>query len=293
MIRKRNWMPYLMIAPSVIHLALFALFPIVYVLGTSFFQWNLLRGNHRFFAIENYSLVFSDGSFWNSLKNSLVYAGVGVPIGMLVAFLVAILVCSKLKGVTFFRTLYYFPAVTSQVALAMVWIYVFLPETGLINAMLRFLKLPGATDFLNDVHWAMPALIFMSIWVGLGPRMILFSAGILNISPELYEAAEIDGAGVIRKHLAITLPMLAPTTLFVLITSTIGALQVFTPIYMMTKGGPLDSTDVVGYHIYTTAWRDFQIGEASAQSVVLLVVTALVASLQFRIMKRQTEAIHV
>ncbi len=284
-----EWKGYAFVAPAFAHLVLFALFPIGYVLWLSFFKWDLLRDVRGFVGFANYQTVMADGSFWNAMKNSLAYTATAVPLGIAVALVVAVLVSQKLKGMGIFRTLYYFPAITSQVAIAMIWIYVFLPESGLINTVLGMFGLPNSTDFLNEVAWAMPALVFMSVWVGLGPRMILFTAGIMGIPTSLYEAAGLDGASPLRQFWSVTLPLLAPTTLFVLVTSSIGALQVFTPVYMMTKGGPVDATDVVGYHIYTTAWRDFQVGKAAAQSFFLLVLTVGVSYLQYRLMRKQLE----
>ena len=133
------------------------------------------------------------------------------------------------------------------------------------------------------------ALVFMAVWTGLGPKMIIYVAGLLGIPESLYEAAELDGASALARFRSVTLPILAPTTLFVLVTSTIGAFQLFTPIYMMTKGGPNDSTDVVGYHIYREAWQKFHAGSAAAQSFVLLLVIAGVAYAQYVMMKRQLE----
>lgn len=284
-----GWKGYAFIAPAVVHLLVFAVLPICYVLWLSLFRWDLLTDVREFVGFKNFQNVMGDGSFWNAMKNSLVYTATAVPLGIAVALLVAVLVSQKLKGMAFFRTLYYFPAITSQVALAMIWIYVFLPESGMINTMLGLFGLPNGTDFLNEVRWAMAALVFMSIWVGLGPRMILFTAGIMGIPTSLYEAANLDGASPARQFWSVTLPLLAPTTLFVMVTSSIGALQVFTPVYMMTKGGPVDATDVVGYHIYTTAWRDFQVGKAAAQSFFLLVLTVGISYLQYRIMRKQLE----
>lgn len=280
---------YGFIAPACLHLLVFALLPIAYALWLSFFKWDLFRDTKHFVGLQNYAQVVSDQPFWSAVKNSLLYAGFSVPIGLAFALFVAVFVTQRLRGMAIFRTLFYIPAISSQVAIAMVWIYVFLPETGLINTLLASVGLPNSTDFLNEVAWAMPALIFMSIWVGLGPRMILFAAGILNIPTTLYEAASLDGASGLRQFFRITLPLLSPTTLFVLVTGTIASLQLFTPVYLMTKGGPVGATDVVGYHVFTTAWRDFQVGKASAQSFFLLSITAFVAFAQFRLMKSQLE----
>jgi multiple sugar transport system permease protein len=159
--------------------------------------------------------------------------------------------------------------------------------------MLKTVGVNGV-DFLGKSEWAMWALVFMSIWIGLGPKMVLFLAGLIGIPPSLYEAAEIDGATKWTSFWRVTLPMLVPTTFFVMVTSTIGAMQVFTPVYMMTQGGPGDekgnmTTDVVGYHIYTEAWTNFNTGLASAKSFVLLIVIAAISLFQFRMMKRQME----
>lgn len=287
------------IAPATIHLFLFALFPIFYALYLSLFKWDILRDSKPFVGLKNYADTLANASFWNSIWNSAKYALLSVPAGMVVALAVALLISQRIRGVTLFRTLYYIPAIASGVATAMLWIYVFLPTQGLINTSLSgwnwlvekvglaSWQITTATDFLNDAKFALAALAFMSIWTGLGPRMILYLAGLLAIPPSLYEAASIDGAHGWRVLTKITIPMLAPTTLFVLVTSTIAAFQMFTPVYMMTKGGPLDSTDVAGYHIYNEAWSKFHIGSASAQSFVLLAILMLVSILQFRLMRQQ------
>lgn len=285
---RHNRTGYLFIAPATVHLVVFALVPIAYALYLSLFRWNLLKDTKPFVALQNYKDTLQDQAFWNAMGNSTRFALAAVPLGMLVALLVAMLVAQKLKGVGFFRTLFYIPAVSSGVAVSMLWIYVYLPETGLINTASSVFGIPSV-DFLNKEEWAMWALVFMAVWTGLGPKMIIYVAGLLGIPESLYEAAELDGAGPFTKFKSVTLPMLAPTTLFVLVTGTIGAFQLFTPIYMMTKGGPNDSTNVIGYHIYREAWQKFHAGSAAAQSFVLLVVIAGVAYLQFRLMKRQLE----
>ena len=279
---------WLFAAPALVHLAAFALFPIGYALYVSFFRVRLIQPGATFVGFRNYALTFAEPPFWNALWNSTRYALVAVPRGMAVALAVAVLVSQKIRGMAFFRTLYYIPAISSGVAVSMLWIYVFLPETGLINTMLAAFGIRGV-DFLNQPAWAMWALAFMSVWVGLGPRMILFLAGILGISPTLYEAASLDGATGWRSFWRVTLPMLAPTTLFVAVTSTISAMQVFTPVYTMTKGGPQDTTDVIGYHIYTEAWVNFNTGLASAKSFVLFALVAVLSIAQFRLMRGSSE----
>jgi multiple sugar transport system permease protein len=171
----------------------------------------------------------------------------------------------------------------------MVWIWILLPDVGLINSCLRWLGFEGSTNFLNDTRWAMPALALVSVWIGLGPRMIIFLAGLQGIPQALYEATALDGCGPWQRFRHVTLPLLLPTTLFVLVTSTIAAFQFFTPVYMMTKGGPRRTTDVVAYHIFKEAWHKFELGTASAQSYVLFVVILIMALLQFRLLRRRLQ----
>ncbi len=286
---KKGRLGYLFIAPATFHLVVFAIFPMLFSVYLSFFKWNLLTSERSFNGLANYAYAFRDPQFWNAMWNSTKYALLSVPLGMIVGLLVAILVNQKLRGITLFRTLFYIPAISSGVAISILWIYIYMPETGLINSVLGLLHINNKTDFLKNESLAMFALVFMSIWVGLGPRMVLFLSGLIGIPPSLYEAAELDGAGKLRSFWNVTLPMLIPTTFFVLITSTIGALQIFTPVYIMTQGGPNEKTDVVGYHIYVEAWSKFLIGIASAKSFVLLAVIVIISIIQFRVLKNQLE----
>lgn len=226
--RRESRLGWLFVAPATLHLVVFALFPMGFALYISLFKWRLFKDSPEFVFLQNYVWSFTEGPFWNALWNSFRYTAVSVPAGMAVALGVALLVNQKLRGVTIFRTLYYIPAISSGVAVSMLWIYVFLPETGMLNLLLRMIGV-SSIAFLQDSTWAMWALAFMSIWTGLGPKMVLYLAGLVGIPQSLYEAAELDGAGKLRSFWSVTLPMLAPTTIFVLITSTIGAMQVFTP----------------------------------------------------------------
>ena len=281
--RLENMTGWAFVGPATAHLALFALFPIAYAAYVSTFKWNIATGSHAFVGAHNYGLSLHEGAFWNALWNSLLYTALSVPLGMALALAVAILVNQRLRGVTIFRALYYIPAISSGVAMAMLWIYVFLPEKGLINAALGLLHINNKTDFVNNASTAMWVLVTMSVFTGLGPRMVLYLSGLVGIPAALYEAASLDGATGWNAFKRITLPMLLPTSLFVLVTSTIAAMQLFTPVYMITKGGPDMTTDVVGYHIYTEAWVDFNVGLASAKSFVVLVAIAGISAIQFRL----------
>lgn len=286
---KQSRIGYLFVAPALIHLLVFALFPLAFTLYISFFRWNLITEEKQFLGLGNYAYSFGDSLFWNAMWNSVKFAALSVPLGMLLGLGVALLVNQKLRGVTIFRTLYYIPAISSGVAVAMLWIYMYLPKSGFINSFLGWVGVDSSTDFLNNEGFALLALVFMSIWVGLGPKMVLFLAGLLNVPQSLYEAAELDGATKFQSFRNVTLPMLVPTTFFILVTSTIGALQLFTPVYMMTKGGPGDATDVAGYHIYNEAWTKFLVGIAGAKSFILLLVIAVFSIFQFKLMKNRLE----
>jgi len=285
---KRSRTGWLFVAPAVLHLLVFAVVPIVYAFVVSQFDWRILKGTMPFVGFGKYQEVIQDGPFWNAMLNSAKFTALSVPAGMAVALLVAMPLASRLKGMGLFRTLYYIPAISSMVAVSMLWIYMFLPGNGLINATTALFGIKSV-DFLNETGWAMPALAFMSVWTGLGPRMIVYVAGLLGVPPSLYEAAELDGASVWSKFWNVTWPMLAPTNVFVLVTGTIAAFQLFTPVYMMTKGGPLDTTDVVGYHVFVEGWKKFHVSTASAQSFLLLFVVGSIALVQYRMMRRQLE----
>jgi multiple sugar transport system permease protein len=294
--RKEQRTGYLFIMPALLHLLLFAVIPIFFALYLSFLDWDILGETifeAGFAGLQNYANQFEDTGFWNAMWNSTRYAAASVILSVIVGLGVAVMVAQKLRGVQIFRTLYYIPAISSGVAISMLWIYVYLPETGLINTMLGAMGFDNTTAFLDEVGLAMWALVFMSIWTGLGPKMIIFLAGIMGVPPALYEAAEMDGATKWTQFRHVTLPLLAPTTFFVMVTSTITAFQVFTEIYMMTQGGPMNTTDVVGYHIYTTAWVKFDMGGAAAQSFILLVVIAAIAYFQYRFMRNQLEGYSV
>ncbi|UCG15580.1 MAG: sugar ABC transporter permease [Phycisphaerales bacterium] len=296
--QRTNWRGYAFIAPATIYLVIFSLLPIVFAGYMSLHRWHLLKPDKPFVGLANFQTLAADPFFRNAVFNSFVYAIASVPLGVVTSLAVALLVTRRLRGVGVFRTLFYIPGICSQVAISMVWIWILLPETGLINYCVGKVNgwiagagladsglIPTTTNFLQEPGWAMAALVAMSLWIGLGPRMIIFVAGLQNISEELYEAASLDGCTGAKSFWHITLPQLAPTTLFVTVTTTIAAFQLFTPVYMMTKGGPQRTTDVVLYHIYKEAWQKFELGMASAQSYVLFAMIVLIAAVQLWLMR--------
>ena len=281
-----NWRGYLFVAPATLYLALFALFPMVFAGYMSLHRWHLLKEDHPFIGLANFTTMLADPFFRNAIYNTLIYVVFSVPLGVVTSLAVAALVAQRLRGIGLFRTLYYIPAVGSKVAISMVWIWILLPEVGLINASLKWLGGEGTRNFLAEPGCAMAALVAMSLGIGLGPRMIIFLAGIQSVPQTYYEAAALDGCTAWKRFRHVTLPLLAPTTLFVVVTTTIASFQLFTEVYMMTRGGPRRTTDVVLYHIYKEAWQKFEVGMASAMSYVLFAMILIVALLQFRIMRR-------
>jgi multiple sugar transport system permease protein len=286
-----RWRGWLFVAPATLYLAVFSLLPIGLAGWLSLHRWHLLKPDRPFLGLANYTALAADSYFVNAVGNTLRFVAYSVPLSVAGALLVALLVAREFRGVGLMRTVLYIPAVCSQVAISMVWTWILMPRDGLINSALGALGLPAGTNFLEAPGWAMAALVAMFAWLGLGPRMILFVAGLQGIPESLREAAALDGCDGWRRLRYVTLPLLRPTTLFVLVTTTIAAFQVFTPVYMLTRGGPQRSTDVILYHVYSEAWQKLEVGMASAMSYVLLAMIIIVSLVQFRILRRgMTEA---
>lgn len=273
--------------PSLVHLGLFVLTPIVVAAYLSFHRWDIVVQDKPFVGLANFGEILDDESFWNALRNTLIYS-LNVPIGMIVSLSVALMLHKRLHWLGFLRTLYFLPSVTSFVAIALVWMWIYQPSFGAANYFLSFVGLPPL-QWLNATGTAMVSVIIFSIWLGLGYQMVIFLAGLQSIPEELYEAARIDGATRWQNFRRITLPLLKPTTFFILVTSLIGSFQVFTSVYVMTAGGPVRSTDVIVYHIYQAAWEQLRMGYASAISWVLFVIIMIATWVQFKVMGQVVE----
>jgi ABC-type sugar transport system permease subunit len=275
------------VSPSLILLLLFSAAPLLFAFYLSFHRWNLLEPAKPFVGLAHYVDLAGDGLFWNAAKNTAIYS-LYVPLTMVCALGVASLLNRRIKGVALLRAIFFLPYITSFVAISIVWQWMYDPDFGLFNWMLGLVGL-GPYPWLNDPSTALLALILMAVWIHIGFQMIIFLAGLQAIPNELYEAAMIDGAGPWRRFRRITLPLLKPTTFFVLVTSIIGSFQVFTFVYVMTEGGPLHATDVIVYHIYQNAWQFLRMGYASAMSWVLFAVIFAITLLQFRFLGRRVE----
>lgn len=295
--RKRWWRrwgeettaAYLFLLPSLLIFVVFTFFPAIYSIVVSTFRWNMPM-QPSFIGLQNYVTLFSDPIeaplFWQAVKNTL-YFSLGVPINLFVSLMIALLLNRKLPGVGIFRTAFFLPAITSLAAVSVVWLWLFNPsQYGFLNTVLLSLGLP-LQSWLRDPVLAMPCLIFLGVWHGMGYNVIIFLAGLQSIPTAYYEAAEIDGANTFHKFHFITWPLLSPTLFYVLTVGLINSLKAFTEIDMMTKGGPLGTTSTLAYYLYQQAFNFFQMGKASAIAVILFVILLILSWIQFRFVDRK------
>ena len=238
-----------------------------------------------FAGVANYVALAKDEVYQQSLVNTANYALGSVPLSMLLGLGMALLVNQKVRGVTLFRAIFFLPVVTSSIAIGLVWAWLFSSYNGLINGMLGLVGVPPI-PWLGSVTWALPAVIIVSIWYRVGHDMVLFLAGLQGIPEQLYEAAKIDGATSWQQFRHVTLPLLSPTTFFILIISVIGSFQVFNIIYVMTKGGPGYATSVYIFYLYQTAFNHFKMGYGSAMAFVLFLLLAGLTIFQWRVASR-------
>jgi multiple sugar transport system permease protein len=275
---------YLYLLPTFVGLILFSLGAIVVSVGISFTDWNILQPPH-WVGLSNYVRLFSTPLNWQVFGNTLYYMGVIVPVGTALALGLALALNWGLRGIVLLRSLYFLPVISSTVAVSLVWGWLYNQQFGLINYLLSLVGITGPA-WLADTRTAMPAVIIMSIWKGLGYNMVIFLAGLQGIPQELYEAAAIDGAGAWARFRYVTLPLVSPTTFFVVVLSTIAAFQVFDQTYVMTGGGPAYSTTTLALFIYQNAFQWFHMGYAAALSYVLFAAVAVVTLVQFRVQGR-------
>jgi len=279
--RERTTAGYLCALPWIIGFLIFTLGPMVVSIIISFEEYNILNPP-RFVGSQNYvKLLTGDSLFWKSLYNTLYITVFGVPFGMVVGLLIALILNTKIKGITTFGTMFYLPAIVPIVASSLLWMWMYNPRFGLINFLLSQVGIEGP-NWLSSKTWAKPAIIFMGLW-GAGAGMIIYLAGLQGIPKQLYEAASIDGANWWRKFANITIPMLTPTIFFNMIMSIIVHFQIFTQAYIMTQGGPADSTLFYVFHLFNHAFRYFNMGYASALAWVLFIIILIATLIQFRL----------
>ena len=276
------------VGPALGVIALFFLLPVLAGFALSLTDFDLYAladiDNLRFVGLDNYLQMLQTPPFWQALGNTLYFVAVGVPLSIGVSLGSALLLNSRLaRWKAFFRTALFAPVVTTLVAVAVVWRYLFHARYGLINHWLGMAGVPPV-DWLGDPHWAMPTIILLAVWKNFGYNMVIFIAGLQSIPEQLYEAARIDGASEWQQFRHVTIPMLRPTTLFVGVTTLIGYFQLFAEPYVMTNGGePLNATLSVVLHMYKEGFRWWNIGFAAAVAVVLLVIILAATLLQLRL----------
>jgi len=288
---EANTAGWFFLAPALTLIGVFFFLPVIASLLLSVTDFDIYGianpSNTRFVGLGNYMKLLSSPDFWAALKNTFYFAFVGGPLTIAVSLGAALLLSSKLvrfKGL--FRTIYFTPFVTTLVAVAIVWKYLYHTRYGLFNYALGAVGI-HPIDWLGDPHWAMPAIILMAVWKSFGYNMLIFIAGLQAIPEELYDAAEIDGAGPWRRFWSITLPMLSPTLVFVSVITMIGYFQLFAEPYVMTQGGPLRSTTSVVLLMYEEGFRWWRMGFAASVAFVLFIVILIATLLQFRLQKER------
>jgi len=274
------------ILPNFLGFATLTLVPVVTLFYMSLTNWNIF-GKADWVGLDNFERLIGDNSFRISVVNTLYYSVLHVPLTIVVSLGLALLLNNKLRGARYFRTVAFFPYVTSIVAIAMVWNLMFSPDYGPINQILHVIGIENTPGWLTSTDWAIPAVVIVSTWRDMGYYMILFLAGLQTIPRELHEAARVDGANFWQRFVAVTLPGLRPTTFFVTVILTINSFKIFDLILVMTDGGPGQATLVLSQFIYRKGFEESQFGYASAASVALFFLCLVVTLVQFAINKRR------
>jgi multiple sugar transport system permease protein len=276
---------YLFIAPVIILFGLFRVWPSIQTLLYSFYKVELLKDRFTFIGLENFYSLFEDETFRRATVNTLTYVITIVPISAFLGLLLAVLFNAKFHLKEFCKAVYFAPMVTSTVAAAMVWWWMYNPQFGIFNVLLKLAHLPEQ-PWLMSSHMALTSIIIFSVWKNLGYNMIIYLAGLQAIPPQFYEAATIDGAGPVAQFFRITIPLLAPTTTFIAIYNSILAFQVFDQVFVLTGGGPANSTNVVVLDLYRQAFERYNFGYASAEAMVLFLFILGVTLVQYVYSKR-------
>lgn len=279
-LNNQNYASWVFIAPALIGTIIFIVIPVIFSFGLSFAKWDLINPI-RFVGLENYKIIFTEPLFFKILFNTVVFALSTSLLGVIIPLILASILNSKLKGAEFFKTAYFLPFITPMIVIGIIWEWIFDPNIGLFANLFNI-----HLKWLYDTHLAMPALIIVSVWKLIGYNMIIFLASMGGISSSLFEAAKIDGANSLQIFKNVTIPMLSPTIFFVIIITTISSFQVFDLIYLMTQGGPLDSTNVLVYAIYKNAFEYFNIGKASAIAYVLFAIILVLTLIQWNLRKK-------
>ena len=271
---------WMFILPAILGTLIFIVIPVICSFGLSFTKWDLINPL-EFVGLENYREIFTEPLFFKILLNTVVFALSTSVLGVIIPLVLASILNSKIRGSEFFKTAYFLPFITPMIVIGIVWEWIFDPNIGLLAIVLNL-----HINWLYDTKWAMPALIIVSVWKLIGYNMIIFLSSLGGVSNSIFEAAKIDGANSFQTFKNVTIPMLSPTIFFVVIITAISSFQVFDLIYLMTQGGPLDSTNVLVYAIYKNAFEYFNVGKASAIAYVLFVIILVLTLMQWYLRKK-------
>lgn len=283
-IRPSGWTGLAFIAPNLLGVVAFTLIPLISVIVLAFTNWNLVSGfgGITFNGLDNFIAIARDPGFWNAVGLTLVYVGASVPLTVLLGLALGIALNRPLPGRAVLRAIFFLPYIVNTVAIGMTWLMLMNPQAGLVNQTLEFFGLQDLPGWFASSHWALPALIVMAVWGGVGYCSLIYLSALQDAPGQLYEAADIDGAGAWMKFRAITWPSLLPTTTFLLVTLIIGASQGFGLIALITSGGPGDSTTTISYYMYQTGFQFYRFGYASAIGLVTFVGVLVLTLLTWR-----------
>lgn len=280
LLNNQKFAAWLFVLPAFAGILVFIIIPVICSFGLSFAKWDLI--NPIVFAgLDNYREIFTEPLFFKILVNTVVFAVSTSVLGVIIPLILACILNSKIRGSEFFKTAYFLPFITPMIVIGIVWEWIFDPNIGLLANVLNI-----HINWLYDPNWAMPALIIVSVWKLIGYNMIIFLASLAGISNSMFEAAKIDGANHFQTFKNVTVPLMAPSIFFVIIITAVSSFQIFDLIYIMTQGGPLDSTNVMVYAIYKNAFEYFNIGKASAIAYVLFFIIIGLTLIQWHLRKK-------
>jgi multiple sugar transport system permease protein len=278
---------YAFILPNVIGMISFTLIPIVFSLIISFTDWDFTRGfgNWNFIGFRNFINMWSDDWFTSALSHTILFALVTVPLVIFISLVLAVIIDKACHAKTALKLAMFMPYISNIVAVSIVWVMMYSPW-GPFTQFIQFIGIKNPPQWLGDYTWALPAIMLMAIWGGLGYCILIYTASIQGLPGELYEAADIDGASEVRKFFKLTVPLLSPTIFFLVITQFIGAFQVFAQVQVMTKGGPGTSTNVLVYYIYKSAFTFYKMGYGAAMSWILFAILFVITLIQWKGQKK-------
>ncbi len=272
--RKDMMWALFFILPSFAGFAVFVIFPVISSFLLGFTKWTLLSGfsGIKFVGLRNFIRLFEDGSFLSSLRNNLIYTAVTVPASIIIGLILAALINDWCYGKNAIKVSLFIPYISSIVAVSIVWMFLLHPSKGPVNQFLRSIGITDPPGWFVDMDWALLSIIMLSVWKDIGYTVLIYIAGLNAINPSLYEAAKIDGATPFQEFFRITIPMVSPTTVFLITITTIGSFRVFDQIRVITEGGPGNATNVLAYYIYETAFTQYRMGYASSIAWVLFII---------------------